>query len=115
MRQQLRPTVFSRASVWYLAIVVSLALGSSLSLSAGAIPIRLLGVSAQGNAVLIESSEPAAYVVKRPDALTVVVELRNVSVATNLSKHNEQREGDPITTITLEQGTGDDGLAVARV
>jgi hypothetical protein len=80
MRQQLRRTVFSRAGAAQLAIVASLALGSSLSLSAGAAPIRLLGVSAHGNQVLIESTEPAAYAVKRPDPLTVVVELRNVSV-----------------------------------
>jgi len=115
MRQQLRQTVFSRAGALHLAIVGSLALGNSLSLSAGAIPIRLLGVSAQGNAVLIESAEPAAYVVKRPDALTVVVELRNVSVANAAQPVLQQRERDPITSVTVEQGTGDDGQAVARV
>ncbi len=115
MRQQLRSTVFSRAGAWHLAIVISLAIGSSLSLSAGAIPIRLLGVSAQGNAVLIESSEPAAYVVKRPDPLTVVVELRNVSLASPINPVIQQRERDPIATVTLEQGVGDDGQAVARI
>jgi type IV pilus secretin PilQ/predicted competence protein len=111
----LRQTVFSRTGVWHLAIVVSLALGSSLSLSAGATPIRLLGVSAYGNAVLIESTEPAAYVVKRPDALTVVVELRNVSVASTAKPVLEQHERDPIASVTLEQGTGDDGQTVALV
>ncbi len=115
MRQQLRPTVFSRAGVWHFAIVVSLALGSSLSLSAGAFPIRLLGVSAQGNAILIESTEPAAYAVKRPGALTVVVELRNVSIANAANPVLQQREHDPIASITLEQGAGDDGQTVARV
>ena len=115
MRQQLRPTVFSRAGAWHLAISVSLALGSSLSLSAGALPIRLLGVSAQGNAIVIESTEPAAYVVKRPDALTVVVELRNVSLASPVTPVLEQRDRDPIASVTLEQGVNDDGQAVARV
>ena len=52
----------------------------SLMLTAAAAPVRLLGVSAQGNAVLIEATEPVAYTVSRPDALTLVVELRNVSV-----------------------------------
>jgi len=115
MRQQLRQTFFSTAGALHLAIVVSLALGNSLSLSAGAIPIRLVGVSAQGNAVLIESAEPAAYVVKRPDALTVVVELRNVSAANAAQPVLEQRGQDPIASLTVEQGTGDDGQAVARV
>ena len=115
MRQQLRPTVFSRTGAWHLAIIVSLALASSLSLSAGALPIRLLGVSAQGNAIVIESTEPAAYVVKRPGTLTVVVELRNVSLASPVTPLLQQREGDPIASVTLEQGVNDDGQAVARV
>ena len=115
MRQQLRPTVFSHAGAWHLAIVVSLALGSGLSLSAGATPARLLGVSAQGNAVLIESTEPAAYVVKRPDPLTVVVELRNVSLDTNARANVAADPRDAITSVTLEEGTNDAGQTVARV
>lgn len=114
MRQQLRRTVFSRAGAAQLAIVASLALGSSLSLSAGATPIRLLGVSAHGNQVIIESTEPAAYAVKRPDPLTVIVELRNVSVGIASSVVDVDRR-DAIASVTLEQGTGDDGQAVARV
>ncbi len=94
------------------AIVALLAAASGLSLSAGATPIRLLGVSAQGNAVVIESTEPAAYVVKRPDSLTVLVELRNVSIA---NASNVVARRDPISSVTLEQGSGDDGQAVARV
>jgi type IV pilus assembly protein PilQ len=112
MSQQLSYTAISRVRVAHLAIVASLAVSSGLSLSAGATPIRLLGVSAQGNAVLIESTEPAAYVVKRPDSLTVLVELRNVSVA-NASNVVERR--DPIAKVSLEQGSGDDGQTVARV
>ena len=46
MREQLRQTYFSRVGAVQLAIVTSLALSSSLSVSAGAPPIRLLGVSA---------------------------------------------------------------------
>ena len=114
MRQQLRRTVFSRAGAAQLAIVASLALGSSLSLSAGATPIRLLGVSAHGNQVIIESTEPAAYAVKRPDPLTVIVELRNVSVGIASSVVDVDRR-DAIASVTLEQGAGDDGQAVARV
>ena len=112
MSQQLSHFTISRVRMAQLAIVAALAATSGLSLSAGATPIRLLGVSAQGAALVIESSEPAAYVVKRPDSLTLLVELRNVSVA-NASNVVERR--DPITNVTLEQGSGEDGQAVARV
>ena len=81
-------------------------------MAAGAGPIRLLGVSGQGNAVLIESNEPAAYVVKRPDPLTLLVELRNVSVG-NAANLVERR--DPIAGVSLEQATAPDGKALARV
>ena len=101
MSDQLPHTNVSRARAARLAIVASLALASGLSLSAGSAAIRLLGVSAQGNAVLIESTEPAAYVVKRPDPLTVLVELRNVSVA---NASNAVGRRDPIAEVTLEQG-----------
>ena len=70
--------------------------------SAGRAPIRLLGVSAQGNAVVIEATEPAAYVVSRPDPLTVLVELRNVSSRIARQRRVERR--DPIAECTLEQG-----------
>ena len=114
MSEQLRQTMFSRAGAAQAIVALMLTLGGSLSLSAGAMPIRLLGVSAQGNAVLIEATEPAAYVVKRPDTLTVLVELRNVSVGIATANVVVGRH-DPITSVTLEQGVGDDGQTVARV
>jgi type IV pilus assembly protein PilQ len=106
------PDTNTRARVAKAVLVLSLALASSLSLSAGSTPIRLLGVTSEGNAVFIESAEPAAYVVKRPDSLTVLVELRNVSVA---NAANGVLRRDPIAGVTLEQGAADDGQAVARV
>ena len=112
MSEHLPHTNLSRARTARLAIAASLALASGLSLSAGSAPIRLLGVSARGNAVLIESTEPAAYVVRRPDSLTVLVELRNVSVA---NAANAVGRRDPIAGVTLEQGPAVDGQALARV
>src|SRR5262249_9607953 len=38
-------------------------------------PARLVGVSTEGDAVLIESSEPAAYSVSRPNPMTLVVDM----------------------------------------
>jgi type IV pilus secretin PilQ/predicted competence protein len=95
-----------------LVLVIALALAGGMSLSAGTVPIRLLGVSVQANAVLIESTEPAAYVVKRPDPLTVLVELRNAVVA---NAANAVVSRDPIAGVVLEQATGLDGTALARI
>ena len=94
-----------------LAIVAALALASSLTLAAGSAPVRLLGVSSQGNAIVIEASEPVAYVVKRPDALTVLVELSNVSVS---NAANSVARRDPIAAVSFEQGSSD-GQPVGRV
>ena len=95
-----------------LSLVAALAAVGGMALSAGSAPIRLLGVSSQGNAVLIESTEPAAYVVKRPDPLTVMVELRNVSVS---DASNLVARRDPITAVALEQASAIDGKSIARV
>jgi type IV pilus secretin PilQ/predicted competence protein len=110
MSELLRRPILSRTAT--LAIVASLALASGLSLSAGSAPIRLVGVSASGTSVLIEAAEPAAYVVKRPDPLTVLVELRNVSVA---AAANAVGRRDPIAGVTLEQGPAIDGQALGLV
>ena len=56
------------------------ALAGSMLVSAANAPVRLVGVSMQDNAVLIESTEPVAYAVSRPDPLTLLVDLRNVRV-----------------------------------
>ncbi|MBA3887011.1 MAG: AMIN domain-containing protein, partial [Acidobacteria bacterium] len=97
------------ARLWLMAILASV---GGIVLSAGSTPVRLLGVSSQGSAVLIEASEPVAYSVHRPDPLTVVVEMRNVS-ATMVANSVERR--DPIAAVTVEDGTAIDGKAVARV
>ena len=95
-----------------LLLATSLALAGGMSLSAGSAPIRLVGVSAQGNNLFIEASEPVAYIVSRPDQLTVVLELRNVTVA-NAANVLERR--DPIAAVSLEQVAPVDGKALARV
>jgi type IV pilus assembly protein PilQ len=96
-----------------LVVMGALALAGAVALSAGgAAPIRLLGVTGQGGAVVIEASEPVAYTVSRPDPLTVLVDLRNVSVA---DAANQVERRDPITRVTLEQASAVDGKALARV
>jgi type IV pilus secretin PilQ/predicted competence protein len=90
-------------------IVTALA---SIILHAAAEPARLVGVTALGDALLIESTEPAAYSVTRPDPLTLVVDMRNVSVSD--ARSDVPRQG-AIAGVRLEQATAVDGRAVARV
>jgi type IV pilus assembly protein PilQ len=94
-----------------VATVAALAAGSTM-LTAAAASIRLLGVSAEGQAVLIEATEPAAYTVSRPDRTTLVVELRNVSVGDAVNRVQPQ---GLVSGVRFEQGTASDGVTVARV
>ncbi|OFW06887.1 MAG: hypothetical protein A3H96_14590 [Acidobacteria bacterium RIFCSPLOWO2_02_FULL_67_36] len=101
-----------RARAATLALMAALAIAGAAALSAGPAPIRLLGVSSQGSAVLIEATEPVAYSHNQPDPLTVVVDLRNVSVA---EADNLVERGGAVKAVTLEQASAPDGTAVARV
>ena len=88
----------------------------SLVLAAGGAPVRLVGVSAtagaKSHAVLIEASEPVAYSVSRPDALTVLVELRNVRVGGATSAV----AGSPLVrSVEFEDAVALDGNPVGRV
>ena len=71
-------------------------------------PERHRGASApgrrtsQGDAVLIEATEPVAYSVSRPDALSLVVDMRNVSVSD--ARADVDRQG-AIAGVRLEQAT----------
>jgi type IV pilus assembly protein PilQ len=76
------------------------------------VPVRLVGVTADLGAVLIEATEPVAYSVARPDPLTLVVDMRNVAVAD--AERRIAREGI-VSDVAVEQATAVDGKAVARV
>jgi type IV pilus assembly protein PilQ len=101
----------SRSKVACVAGIGVLALAGAI-LQAAPASIRLVGVSNQANAVLIESSEPVAYGVSRPDPLTLVVDLRHVSVA---DARNDVKRGGAIAGVRLEQVSAVDGVSVARV
>jgi type IV pilus assembly protein PilQ len=92
--------------------IVVMAAAASIMLSATAAPVRLVGVTAEGDAVLIESTEPAAYSVSRPDPLTLVVDMRNVSVGD--ARSDVPKQG-ALAGVRLEQATAGDGRSVARV
>ena len=98
-------------------LAAALAVAGSIALTAAGgpattSPVKLLGLSAQGNALVIEASEPVAYVVDQPDPLRVVLELRNVSIASALAKFEPR---DPIADVAVAPGSAADGTAVTRV
>ena len=92
--------------------VIGLLTTAGAILTTAAAPVRLVGVSRQENAVLIEASEPVAYGVSRPDPFTVVVDLRHVSVA---DARNDVQRGGAIAGVRLEQVSAVDGASVARI
>jgi type IV pilus assembly protein PilQ len=68
----------------------------------------------RGASVLIESSEPVAYVTTRPDPLTVLVDLRNTTMAGVTNRVAAWPVG-PVAAVTIEDIKASDGAAVARV
>ena len=95
-----------------LAAGAAVAAATSMALAAAGAPVRLVGVSAAGNAILIEATEPVAYSVSHPDPLTVIVEMRNVSAA---DARNDVRGQGAIAAVRVEQANAVDGRAIARV
>jgi hypothetical protein len=62
----------------------------------------------------IEASDPVPYVASQIDARTTVVELRDV-VASGTTGNVKVDQRHPIDAVTVENGIGPDGTAVARV
>jgi type IV pilus assembly protein PilQ len=99
------------ATIAAVTMLAALA-GSTPGLSAAAAPARLLSVSARGPAVVIEATDPVAYTVNRPDPLTLLVDLRNVTFADAATQ--VQPKG-LVAALGVENAAAPDGLAVARV
>jgi type IV pilus assembly protein PilQ len=64
--------------------------------------------------VLIEASEPVAYLTSQPDPLTVLVDLRNVSAAAIAGRPIADMLA-PVSAVAVENATAPDGAPVARV
>jgi len=99
-------------TVGRLTVAVGLAATAGIILTATAAPVRLVGVTREGDTLLIEATEPVAYSVSRPDALSLVVDMRNVSVSD--ARADVERQG-PITGVRLEQTSASDGRVLTRV
>jgi type IV pilus secretin PilQ/predicted competence protein len=70
-------------------------------------------VTGKGASLVIEASEPVAYVATRPDALTVVIEFRNVA-ADGVANSFTPNAKSPIASVVLEP-VDSDAVPAARV
>jgi len=77
---------------------------------------RLVGVSSRiegrASAVVIETTEPVAYVTAQPDPLTLLVDLRNVTSSSSLPM---ARNAGVLDGVSVESATAEDGVTIARV
>ena len=71
-------------------------------------------VDADRVAVVIESSEPVAYVTSRPDPFTVLVDLRNVTAA-DLVNSLAESSPQPVARVDVEEVRAPDGSAMVRI
>jgi type IV pilus assembly protein PilQ len=102
---------FARRAAAVLAVVASFA-SAGLLLSADNAPVRLVNVSSDGGAIVIASTEPVAYSITKPDAWTLVIDLRNVTVDGAI---NQVTRTPDVTSVTLEQKSTVDGHEITRV
>jgi type IV pilus assembly protein PilQ len=105
-----------RCAMLLVIAVLAVRAGGEGRLSAATGP-RLTAITATAGvrpAVLIEASEPVAYIAARPDPFTVIVDLRNVAT-TGYANGFSADPGSPVRAVNVETARGDDGLPVARV
>ena len=95
-----------------------LARDAVLSAEGAATSARLIAVSSTADgsraAVLIEASEPVAYLTAQPDPSTLVVDLRNVTAA-GYANGVSARSTGPIRGVTVDERTTAGGERVASV
>ena len=89
-----------------------------VSADASAGPARLTAITStlEGPraALIIEASEPVAYVPSRPDPETLVLELRNVTIE-GYANGVETGPNGPIRGVAVENVAGNDGVRLARM
>ena len=98
-----------------MAVATALAVGDG-HLAAATGP-RLTAITATDGArpaVLIEASEPVAYLTARPDPFTVLVDLRNVAAAGYANGFTASPDS-PVRQVGVETVRGADGLPLTRV
>jgi type IV pilus assembly protein PilQ len=109
--------LMSAAVVVTALAVTPTAHGTASSSAATELPeLRAVSATLAGtlSTVRIESTEPVAYVTSRPDPLTLLVDLRNVSVA-GAAAGPVAGIAAPMTRVHVEPAVAPDGTALARV
>ena len=98
------------------AAIVALAGVSGLA-GAGASDVRLRAITQRatgsGSSLVLEATQPVAYVATRPDPLTLLVDLRNVA-SSGAANRVAAAPAGPIAAVTLEE-TLSMGAPVSRV
>src|SRR5437867_13170270 len=95
-----------------VALFLSVGMAGALAHASGAGPVssttavaRLTAISARthlkGASLVIEASQPVAYVAMRPDALTVVIDFRNVG-ADGVANSVVASANSPIAAVLVE-------------
>jgi type IV pilus assembly protein PilQ len=99
------------------ALAVSLTAGAPGSIAGIETPaLRSISSRLDGalSTVLIEASEPVAYLTSQPDPLTVLVDLRNVA-AGSLASQPIADVLEPVGAVKVEAANAPDGAPVSRV
>ena len=99
------------------ALAVSLTAGAPSSNGGAETPaLRSISSRLDGalSTVLIEASEPVAYLTSQPDPLTVLVDLRNVAAGSMAARPIADML-EPVGSVKVETAYAPDGAPVARV
>jgi type IV pilus assembly protein PilQ len=99
------------------ALAVSVTAGAPGSVGSTETPaLRSISSRLDGaiSTVLIEASEPVAYLTSQPDPLTVLVDLRHVAASTLASRAISDML-EPVGSVRVEAANAPDGVPVARV
>ena len=115
----MRPGIPRLVLVTPLAVALAVMLAASRpSAMGGAESPALRSISSRldgaVSTVLIEATEPVAYLTSQPDPLTVLVDLRNVA-AGSLTSRAIGDVLEPVGSVRVEHATAPDGAPVARV
>ncbi|MDP1569580.1 MAG: type IV pilus secretin PilQ [Vicinamibacterales bacterium] len=114
---QRRVAQLMSAAAIVTALAVTLPAHGSARGGEGALPaLRAVSAHLDGttSTVRIESTEPVSYVTSRPDPLTLLVDLRNVSVQ-GAAVGPVSGARAPVTAVHVEPATAADGTTLARV
>ena len=108
--------VMAAPLVAVLAVTLAASSGPATERSGSELPaLKSISSRLDGaiSTVLIEASEPVAYLTSQPDPLTVLVDLRNVQSAG--TAHSMTAPVAPVSGVAIEDAKAPDGSPVARI